>query len=80
MERSRSRQNILLNATKIPNGKELSYEVEAHSSNARSKVVRKREGQVVLDIGEKEKKAICSSAKSDAVPEVEALLARLRAL
>lgn len=80
MERSRSRQNILLNATKIPNGKELSYEVEAHSSNARSKVVRKREGQAVLDIGEKEKKAICSSAKSDAVPEVEALLARLRAL
>ncbi|XP_067842539.1 protein diaphanous homolog 3-like [Heptranchias perlo] len=80
LERSRSRQNIHLNATRIPIAKELSYEAEAQSSTTRSKAVRKREGHAVLDIREMEMGTISSSAKGDAVPEVEALLARLRAL
>ncbi|XP_007891689.1 protein diaphanous homolog 3-like [Callorhinchus milii] len=80
LERSRSRQNIHLNSTRIPIAKELSYEVEAQSSTARSKAVGRREGLAGLGSREKAVETINSIAKGDAVPEVEALLARLRAL
>ncbi|XP_067890209.1 protein diaphanous homolog 3-like [Heterodontus francisci] len=79
-EKSRSGQNVHLNTTRIPIAKELSYETEGHSSTTRSKAVKKREGHSVLDIKEKEMRPVISSARGDAVPEVEALLARLRAL
>uniref|UniRef100_A0A8C9W9T7 Diaphanous-related formin 3 n=1 Tax=Scleropages formosus TaxID=113540 RepID=A0A8C9W9T7_SCLFO len=81
LQRSRSRQNINFNSTRAPIGKELNYEPEPHSSAARSKALVRREA---LSGAGREKErdveappAVCSpNGESD----VEALLARLRAL
>ncbi|GCC29872.1 hypothetical protein chiPu_0008315 [Chiloscyllium punctatum] len=80
LERSHSGQNIHLNTARIPITKEPSYETEAYSSNTRSKAVRKREGHAVSDLRKKEMGTVISDTENNAVPEVEALLARLRAL
>ncbi|XP_075447155.1 protein diaphanous homolog 3 isoform X3 [Ascaphus truei] len=75
LERSRSRPNIHSNATRAPVAKELSYELETNSSTTRSRK------EVCNTEGNKEKGAGHGSAsKAESVPEVEALLARLRAL
>ncbi|XP_068123929.1 protein diaphanous homolog 3 isoform X2 [Hyperolius riggenbachi] len=79
-ERSRSRPNIHSNTARAPVAKELSYELESHSSTTRSKVTARKEvcnSDIHKDKGPGHHG---SAAKSEPIPEVEALLARLRAL
>ncbi|XP_018421077.1 PREDICTED: protein diaphanous homolog 3-like isoform X1 [Nanorana parkeri] len=78
-ERSRSRPNLHSNAARAPVAKELSYELESLSSTVKSKVSARKE--VCSSEGHKEKgQGHSSAAKAESIPEVEALLARLRAL
>lgn len=78
-ERSRSRPNLYSSAARAPVAKELSYEFESHSSTVKSKVTARKE--VCSSEGHKDKgPGQSSAAKPESIPEVEALLARLRAL
>lgn len=78
-EKPCSHHSISLKSTKSPVNKEVTYDVET-SSMARSKAVGRKEA--CNGEGNKEKKTerIGSPSKGEAIPEVEALLARLRAL
>ncbi|KAG2457127.1 DIAP3 protein, partial [Polypterus senegalus] len=79
LERSRSRQNINFNSTRAPVAKELNYETEPHSSTTRSKVSGKqREPHAGPSNRDKESELAGCPAKGES--DVEALLARLRAL
>lgn len=80
LEKSCSHHSISLNLTKSPVTKEATYDVETSSSMAWNKDVGRKE--VCHGEGNKEKKIdrIGSPSKGEAIPEVEALLARLRAL
>ncbi|XP_064030435.1 protein diaphanous homolog 3 isoform X3 [Pogoniulus pusillus] len=79
LEKSCSHHNISLNLTRSPVTKEVTYDVET-SSTAWNKAVGRREG--CHGEGNKERKTdrVGSPSKGEAIPEVEALLARLRAL
>ncbi|XP_069035095.1 protein diaphanous homolog 3 isoform X3 [Lepisosteus oculatus] len=77
-ERSRSRQNIHFNSTRSPATKELNYEVEPHSATGRGKSSGKRETQ--YGSSSKEKETELGGCPSKGENDVEALLARLRAL
>uniref|UniRef100_A0A3B3RWV3 Uncharacterized protein n=3 Tax=Paramormyrops kingsleyae TaxID=1676925 RepID=A0A3B3RWV3_9TELE len=81
LQRSRSRQNINFNPTRAPIGKELNYEPEPHSSAAQSKVPVRREAVGGASWGKErgpEAQSIACSPSMES--DVEALLARLRAL
>uniref|UniRef100_A0A8C3J6Q2 Diaphanous related formin 3 n=1 Tax=Calidris pygmaea TaxID=425635 RepID=A0A8C3J6Q2_9CHAR len=80
LEKSCSHHSISLNLTRSPATKEVTYDVETSSSMAWNKAVGRKEA--CHGEGNKEKKIdrIVSPSKGEAIPEVEALLARLRAL
>ncbi|XP_067148702.1 protein diaphanous homolog 3 [Apteryx mantelli] len=80
LEKSCSHHNISLNSTRSPVTKEISYDMETNSSTAWSKAAGRKEA--CNGEGNKEKKIehIGSPSKGEVIPEVEALLARLRAL
>ncbi|XP_017554969.1 protein diaphanous homolog 3 isoform X1 [Pygocentrus nattereri] len=86
LQRSRSRQNINFSSTRAPTAREAHYEKEAHPSAARRAAPahrpdreRERERERARDQeSEKEQTPPGRSANGDA--DVEALLARLRAL
>ncbi|XP_043389635.1 protein diaphanous homolog 3 isoform X1 [Chelonia mydas] len=80
LEKSHSNHNINFNFTRTPVTKELNYDMEANSSTARSKAVGRKETYNGESNREKELELVGSASKGDVVPEVEALLARLRAL
>ncbi|KAM9321022.1 protein diaphanous homolog 3 [Gastrophryne carolinensis] len=77
-ERSRSRPNLHSNAARAPVAKELGYELESHSST-RSKVTARKE-EYSSEVHKDKGSCHGSAPKVDSIPEVEALLARLRAL
>ncbi|KAM9461087.1 protein diaphanous homolog 3 [Clarias gariepinus] len=82
LQRSRSRQNINFSSARTPTSKEAHYEMEAHSSAARRVAHRperepEKERAREFD-GGKERTPPRSSANGET--DVEALLARLRAL
>lgn len=79
LEKSCSHHSISLNLTRSPVNKEDTYDVET-SSTAWNKAVGRKEA--CHGEGNKEKKTdrIGSPSKGETIPEVEALLARLRAL
>ncbi len=72
LQRSRSRQNINFNSTRAPTAKEPHYESEPHPSAAHRPTHRPER--------EKEKEQTPTLCSSNGDPDVEALLARLRAL
>ncbi|XP_068277947.1 protein diaphanous homolog 3 [Nyctibius grandis] len=79
LEKSCLHHNISLNLTRSPVTKEVTYDMETSSTTWNKAVGRKEACQ---GEGNKEKKIdrIVSPSKAEAIPEVEALLARLRAL
>lgn len=79
LEKSCSRHSISLNSTRSPVTKEVTYDVET-SSMAWNKAAGRKEA--CNGEGNKEKKTERngSPSKGETIPEVEALLARLRAL
>ncbi|XP_015707174.1 protein diaphanous homolog 3 isoform X2 [Coturnix japonica] len=79
LEKSCSRHNISLNSTRSPVTKEVTYDVET-SSTAWNKAAGRKEA--CNGEGNKERKTERngSPSKGETIPEVEALLARLRAL
>uniref|UniRef100_A0A8B9V0J1 Diaphanous related formin 3 n=1 Tax=Anas zonorhyncha TaxID=75864 RepID=A0A8B9V0J1_9AVES len=79
-EKSCSHHSISLKSTKSPVNKEVTYDVETSSSMARSKTVGRKEACNGEENKEKKTERIGSPSKGEAIPEVEALLARLRAL
>ncbi|XP_053072193.1 protein diaphanous homolog 3 isoform X2 [Acinonyx jubatus] len=79
-EGSRSHYNINCNSTRTPVAKELNYNVDTHTSTERIKAVEKKEACNVESNRKKEMELLGSVSKNESVPEVEALLARLRAL
>ncbi|XP_062958622.1 protein diaphanous homolog 3 isoform X4 [Cynocephalus volans] len=79
-EGSRSHYNINCNSTRTPVTKELNYNLDTHTSTGRIKAVEKKEACNVESNRKKEMELLGSVSKNESVPEVEALLARLRAL
>ncbi|XP_035152669.1 protein diaphanous homolog 3 isoform X1 [Callithrix jacchus] len=79
-EGSRSHYNINCNSTRTPVAKELNYNLDTHTSAGRIKAVEKKEACNVESNRKKETELLGSFSKNESVPEVEALLARLRAL
>ncbi|XP_057164171.1 protein diaphanous homolog 3 [Ursus arctos] len=79
-EGSRSHYNINCNSTRTPVAKELNYNRDTHTSTGRIKAVEKKEACNVESNRKKEMELLGSVSKNESVPEVEALLARLRAL
>ncbi|XP_068015007.1 protein diaphanous homolog 3 isoform X2 [Melanerpes formicivorus] len=79
LEKSCSHHNTSLNLARSPVTKEVSYDVET-SSTAWNKAAGRKEA--CHGEGNKEKKIdrVGSPSKAEAIPEVDALLARLRAL
>lgn len=79
LEKSCSHHNISLNSTRSPVTKEATYDVET-SSMAWNKAAGRKEA--CNREGNKERKTELngSPSKGETIPEVEALLARLRAL
>ncbi|XP_067419305.1 protein diaphanous homolog 3 [Emydura macquarii macquarii] len=80
LEKSHSHHNINFNFTRTSITKKLNYDIEANSSTARSKAVGRKEAYSGESNREKEMELVGSASKGEVVPEVEALLARLRAL
>ncbi|XP_047576045.1 protein diaphanous homolog 3 isoform X2 [Lutra lutra] len=78
-EGSRSHYNINCNSTRTPVAKELNYNLDTHTSTGRIKAVEKEACNVESN-RKKETELLGSVSKNESVPEVEALLARLRAL
>lgn len=80
LEEPCSHHSISLNLTRSPVTKEVTYDMETSSSTTWNKAIGRKEA--CRGEGNKEKKTdhIQSSSKGEAIPEVEALLARLRAL
>ncbi|XP_012902678.2 protein diaphanous homolog 3 isoform X2 [Mustela putorius furo] len=79
-EGSRSHYNINCNSTRTPVAKELNYNLDTQTSTGRIKAVEKKEACNVESNRKKEMELLGSVSKNESVPEVEALLARLRAL
>nr|XP_006113623.1 protein diaphanous homolog 3 [Pelodiscus sinensis] len=80
LEKSHSHHNIDFNFTRTPITKEHNYDLETNSSITRSKAVGRKETYNGESNKEKEMEFVGSASKGEVVPEVEALLARLRAL
>ncbi|KAH1187768.1 hypothetical protein KIL84_020517 [Mauremys mutica] len=80
LEKSHSNHSINFNFTRTPITKKFNYDMEANSSIARSKAVGRKEAYNGESNREKEMELVGSASKGEVVPEVEALLARLRAL
>lgn len=78
-EGSRPHHSINCNSTRTPVAKELNYNLDTHTSTGRIKAVEK-EACNAESSRKKEMELLGSVSKSESVPEVEALLARLRAL
>ncbi|XP_039733103.1 protein diaphanous homolog 3 [Pteropus medius] len=79
-EGSRSHYNIKCDSTRTPVARELDGNRDTNTSTGRSQVVEKKDTFSVGSNRKKEAELHGSVSKSDSVPEVEALLARLRAL
>ncbi|XP_038597190.1 protein diaphanous homolog 3 isoform X2 [Tachyglossus aculeatus] len=76
-----SHHSINFNSTRTPVAKELNYNLDTHLSPAKTKAVgRKETSYNVEGKREKELEVVGSASKNESMPEVEALLARLRAL
>ncbi|XP_070096428.1 protein diaphanous homolog 3 isoform X3 [Equus przewalskii] len=79
-EGSRSHYNINCNSARTPVAKELNYNLDTPTSTGRIKAVEKKEACNVESNRKKEMELLGSVSKNESIPEVEALLARLRAL
>ncbi|XP_019511445.1 PREDICTED: protein diaphanous homolog 3 [Hipposideros armiger] len=79
-ERSHSHYNIHCNSTRTPAAQELNYNLDTHMSTGRMKAAEKKEACNVESNRKKEVGPLGPVSKSESIPEVEALLARLRAL
>ncbi|KFO27903.1 Protein diaphanous like protein 3 [Fukomys damarensis] len=79
-EGSHSHCNISCNSKRSPVTKELNYNPDTHTSTGRVKAVEKKEACAVERNRKKEMELLGSVSKNESIPEVEALLARLRAL
>ncbi|KAM9674517.1 protein diaphanous homolog 3 isoform 3-T3 [Dama dama] len=79
-EGSRSHYNINCSSTRIAVAKELNYNLDTHTSTGRIKAVEKKEACNAESSRKKEMELLGSVSKNEPIPEVEALLARLRAL
>ncbi|XP_015341503.2 protein diaphanous homolog 3 isoform X1 [Marmota marmota marmota] len=79
-EGSRSHYSINCNSTRTTVAKELNYNPDTHTSTGRIKAVEKKEACNVESTRKKEMELLGCVSKNESVPEVEALLARLRAL
>ncbi|XP_019380797.1 PREDICTED: protein diaphanous homolog 3 isoform X1 [Gavialis gangeticus] len=80
LEKPHSHHNVKFNLPRNPVTKELAYNTESNSCTARSKTVGKKETCNVDGNREKETELVGCVTKGEVMPEVEALLARLRAL
>ncbi|XP_016094920.1 protein diaphanous homolog 3-like [Sinocyclocheilus grahami] len=80
LQRSRSRQNINFNSTRAPTTKEPHYESEPHPSAAHRLTHRPEGEREKARAREKEKEQTPTLCSSNGDTDVEALLARLRAL
>ncbi|XP_056324142.1 protein diaphanous homolog 3 isoform X2 [Danio aesculapii] len=80
LQRSRSRQNINLNSTRALTAKEPHYESEPHPSAAHKPTHRPEREKEKAKEREKEKEQTPMLCSSNGDSDVEALLARLRAL
>ncbi|XP_053772778.1 protein diaphanous homolog 3 [Desmodus rotundus] len=79
-EGSRSHCSISCNSTRIPVTKELNCNLDTHASTGRTKAAERKEACNVESNRKKEMELLGSVSKNESIPEVEALLARLRAL
>lgn len=79
-EGSRSHHSINCTSTRTPVTKELNYNLDTHTSTGRLKAAEKKDACNVENSRKKEMEILGTSSKNDSIPEVEALLARLRAL
>ncbi|KAM8785913.1 protein diaphanous homolog 3 isoform 1-T1 [Rhynchonycteris naso] len=79
-EGSRSHSNINCNPARTPGTKELNYNLDTCTSTERIKAVEKKEACNVESTRKKRVELLDSVSKNESIPEVEALLARLRAL
>uniref|UniRef100_A0A8C6RF36 Diaphanous related formin 3 n=1 Tax=Nannospalax galili TaxID=1026970 RepID=A0A8C6RF36_NANGA len=79
-EGSRPHYNINCSSTRTAVAKELNYNLDTRTSTGRIKAVEKKEACNVESKRKKEMELLGSVSKSESVSEVEALLARLRAL
>uniref|UniRef100_A0A8D0G4W5 Uncharacterized protein n=1 Tax=Sphenodon punctatus TaxID=8508 RepID=A0A8D0G4W5_SPHPU len=77
---SHSHHNMNFSLTRTPITKELNYNMETNSSTAKSKTAGRKEAFNSEINVEKEMEPVGFSSRGEAIPEVEALLARLRAL
>ena len=78
-EGPRSHYSINCSSTRTAVTKELNYNLDTHTSTGRTKAVE-REACDAESNREKEMGLLGSVSKNEPIPEVEALLARLRAL
>ncbi|XP_040610898.1 protein diaphanous homolog 3 isoform X2 [Mesocricetus auratus] len=78
-EGSRPHHSINGNSTRTPVAKELNYNLDTHKSTGRIKAVEKEACNAESN-RKKEMELLGSVSKGESVPEVETLLARLRAL
>ncbi|XP_057563591.1 protein diaphanous homolog 3 isoform X2 [Hippopotamus amphibius kiboko] len=79
-EGSRSHYNINCSSTRTAVTKELNYNLDTHTSTGRIKAAEKKEACNVESNRKKEMELLGSVSENESIPEVEALLARLRAL
>lgn len=79
LEKSCSRHNISLNSTRSPVTKEVTYDVETNCM-AWNKAAGRKEAYNGEGNKERKTERNGSPSKGETIPEVEALLARLRAL
>lgn len=79
-EGSCSHYDINRNSTRTAVTKELNYNLDTRTSTGRIKAVEKKEACAVESSRKKEMELLGSVSKNESIPEVEALLARLRAL
>ncbi|XP_023558144.1 protein diaphanous homolog 3 [Octodon degus] len=79
-EGSCSHYNINCNSTRTPVTKELNYNPDTQPSTGRIKTAEKKEACAAESSSKKDMELLGSVSKNESIPEVEALLARLRAL
>ncbi|KAM4859649.1 protein diaphanous homolog 3 isoform 1-T1 [Thomomys bottae] len=79
-EGAHSHYSINCNSTRTPASKELNYNVDTQTCAGRIKAVEKKEACNVESNRKKDMELPGSVSKNESIPEVEALLARLRAL
>lgn len=79
-EGSRSHHRIDGSSTRTSVAKELNYDLDTRSSTGRTKAVERKAACPAESGRQRGAGPLGSVSKSEAIPEVEALLARLRAL